>query len=202
MGQETDFVFGYGSLVDKQRLAKFLHRDKLDKMPITFCRLKGYRRVWNVAMDNTVDIQNYKYYLDTITGERPNVYVTFLNIRPSPDDTIGGVLFRVSPADLELLDRRERNYQRIAVSKEIEPEVSGTVWTYIGRLASEESFLQGLSQNTAVISRDYYQIAYHGYGSWGEEALRDYLNSTDKPDIPLRDLKLVSLKDSSITTTD
>jgi hypothetical protein len=145
-------------------------------------------------MDNTVDLPRYKYYVDKRTGERPNIFVTFLNIIRSPGDKIGGVLFPVSQSDLALLDERERNYRRIDVSHKIDIEVPGAVWTYIGLAGSEKNFWQGLRKNAVVISREYYQRVYNGYNSWGKEALVDYLNTTDNPDIPLGDLKLVSLE--------
>lgn len=195
MGQTANFVFGYGSLVDKKRLSRFLNLDKPNSEAIVFCKLKGYRRVWNIAMNNTIDIPNYKYYVNKVTDERPEVYVAFLNIINNPYDTIGGVLFPVSQSDLELLDKRERNYHRIDVSEKIQKEINGTVWTYIGLPKSEKNFLHGLRKNSVVISREYYRIVYDGYNSWGQEALADYLNTTDKPDIPLSELKLVLVKD-------
>jgi len=103
------FVFGYGSLMGDG--SKRAH-------------LRGFRRVWNVAMDNRVTIPGYKYYVDP-DGSRPAVYVTFLNLVPG--EGVDGV---VVDADLDVLDARERNYARVDVSDAI--DVPGPVYAYLG----------------------------------------------------------------------
>ena len=64
------YVFGYGSLVALP-----------DAVP---ARLRGYRRVWGVAMDNTVATPGYKVY-ENPEGARPAVAVAFLDLAEDPD---------------------------------------------------------------------------------------------------------------------
>jgi hypothetical protein len=101
-------VFGYASLV-------------LDEGGRgTVARLPGYRRVWGVATDNLRAIPGYKMYLDRSDGSRPAVYVAFVDIDPDPSSVVNGVVRPVSEAELELLDLRERNYDRVDVSGQME----------------------------------------------------------------------------------
>ncbi|NJO04423.1 MAG: gamma-glutamylcyclotransferase [Chloroflexaceae bacterium] len=115
MSSYTHYIFGYGSLAHTGQLRTFLHRAEWHPGDWFFCRLHGYRRAWNVAMDNRVLRPGYKYYVDRATGERPAAYVTFMNVYPMAGASIGGVLFGVTPTELALLDRREANYQRISL---------------------------------------------------------------------------------------
>ena len=74
------FVFGYASLVEH--------------LPDGFAAdLKGHRRVWAVAMDNSRDLPGYKYYVDRHSGARPAVHVTFLDLEPDPATAVNGVVF-------------------------------------------------------------------------------------------------------------
>jgi hypothetical protein len=131
-------VFGYGSLVS--------HRG-------TPARLRGYRRAWNVAMDNRVTIPGYKYYVDA-AGERPHVVVTFLNLVPG--DGVDGVVVEGDPAEL---DARERQYERVDVTHAI--DVPGPVFAYIGRAEAVARFETGLREGRAVAQRSYVEAVRH-----------------------------------------
>jgi hypothetical protein len=121
-------VFGYGSLATPGQRQAVLH---------------GYRRVWNVAMDNTRDLPGYKYYVDAETGERPAVMVAFVNIEPHDGSEVKGSLIEVD--DLAALDARERNYQRIRV------DVGEPAWTYVGTEEAKRRF----AQDPTVVARRY-----------------------------------------------
>lgn len=125
-------VFGYGSLVLRGG---------------TPARLRGYRRAWNVAMDNRVTIPGYKYYVDA-AGERPQVVVTFLGLVPG--DGVDGVVFEGDQAEL---DARERQYERVDVTHAI--DVPGPVFAYIGRDVAIARFEAGLREGRAVAQRSY-----------------------------------------------
>lgn len=152
------WVFGYGSLVDAQSLAAFFRNEGLEQGRSGVASLSGFRRVWNVAMDNSVDLPNYKHYFDE-NRQRLDGYVTFLNIERIPTDEdqssgTAGVVFEVTDKSLAALDRRERNYCRIDVSDRF-ANVAGTVWTYIGSPEAEERFRLGMLKGKAVIDANY-----------------------------------------------
>ena len=138
--------------------------------------LPGYRRRWNVAMDNRVAIPGYKRYLDPETGEPPPVVVTFLNLVEDGAGHVNGVVFR---ADLDVLDRRERQYERVAVGDGL--------WAYVGRPEAVARFEAG----PAVVHAEYHEEVRAGFAQRGE--LERYDASTDPPAVPLRSLRRIEL---------
>ena len=140
MSSGAQFVFGYGSLAgsDGRR-----------------ARLEGYRRVWGVAMDNRVDIAGYKSYRRLHDGNRPAVYVAFLDIVEDAGAAVEGVLLAVDDAALRTLDARERNYDRIDVSAAVSGAACRRVWTYRGSDAGRERLRIGMQEASAVADADY-----------------------------------------------
>ena len=167
------FVFGYGSLLRRP-----------DGVP---CHLLGHRRAWNVAMDNRQTIPGYKYYVDPETGERPPVHVTFLNLYPAAEGRVNGIAFPVTAEALDELDRRERNYDRIDVTRLLDVDLEGTVWTYLGSDAARERFAAG----TAVVAQDYFDAIREDFATVG--GLDAFEQSTDRLTVPLRRLTRVDL---------
>ena len=185
----TSFVFGYGSLVNVDNLEQYLQRKLRLNFDYTICSLKGWRRCWNVAMDNNIDLPKYKYYCDRETKRRLNCYVTFLNIRPDFKQIISGILFRVSDKELKNLDLRERNYRRVNITQQLNVPIQGNVWTYIGLPEAEQRYQKGLMQNKAVISQDYFDLVRNAYRSLGSEEFVNYVASTEQPIIPIVELE-------------
>jgi cation transport regulator ChaC len=167
------FVFGYGSLLRRP-----------GGIP---CRLLGHRRAWNVAMDNRRTIPGYKYYLDPDTGERPPVHVTFLNLYPAAGGRVNGSAFPVTKEALDELDRRERNYERIDVTRLLDADLGATVWTYLGTEAARERFAAG----AAVVAQDYFDAVRDGFAAAG--GLDEFDRSTAPLTVPLRRLTRVDL---------
>src|SRR5436853_2805960 len=101
-------------------------------------------------MDNTRDLPGYKHYLDPETGERPAIYVAYVDLATESRSSVRGVVFAVDERTLVALDRRERNYERIDVTGRIEPAPDGRVWTYRGTADARERFARGVAAGTAV----------------------------------------------------
>jgi cation transport regulator ChaC len=171
------FVFGYGSLLRRA-----------DTMA---CHLLGHRRAWNVAMDNRRTIPGYKYYLDAGTGERPPLYVTFLNIYPAPEARLNGVVFPVDPEALPRLDERERNYVRVEVTDGLDVDVGGRVWAYVGRDEARERFEEGRRTHSAVVSERYFDGIREDFAA--ASGLDAFDRSTDDLTVPLRKLRRIDL---------
>jgi gamma-glutamylcyclotransferase (GGCT)/AIG2-like uncharacterized protein YtfP len=106
-------------------------------------------------MDNTRDLPGYKHYLDPETGERPAVYVAYLDLAPDAAESVSGLVFPVDAPTLDALDRRERNYERSEVR--VEPAPGGRVWAYFGTADARERFERGRASGTAVVDRGYYE---------------------------------------------
>ncbi len=111
-------------------------------------------------MDNSRDIPGYKYYVDESTGDRPEVYVAFLDLEPDPGTTVNGILFPATKERLAELDARERSYQR----REVKP---GT-WAYFGRPDARRR----ATQDNVVVQRAYAEGVRGGFAALGADQLR------------------------------
>jgi hypothetical protein len=178
---ELQYVFGYGSLVARADPAPAGDRKAM-------CHLRGYRRLWNVAMDNAVDLCGYKYYVETDTGARPRVFVAFLNIVPASGERVNGRLVEVSADDLAQFDARERNYARVDVSPGIEADVNGIVWAYAGTREARQRFELGMRTGRAVISEEYYRSVRQYFAAVDERGLAEFDELTEPPPCPLVEL--------------
>lgn len=183
------YVFGYGSLVALDRLGAFLGRP-VPAEDVRPARLSGYVRKWNVAMDNTRDVPGYKYYMDRGAGERPAIYVTFLNIVPREDASVNGVLVHIADEELSLFDRRERNYRRVEVTDRCEAGVAGLCFAYTGTDEAMVRYRSGAASGKSYVSRDYYDAVLQGFASLGSAAIEAFHATTVPPEAPLRNLDL------------
>ncbi len=176
------YVFGYGSLVVPGG------EDPAAPVPLP-CAVRGFRRTWGVAMDNTEDLPGYKHYLDARTGARPDVRVAFLDLEEaSPGETeVGGVASWVEERDLPALDARERNYRRIEIDERLDRDLPPPVFAYVGLPESRAR----TRARPVVVARDYLDAVRAGFAAWGEEALTAFESSTAAPPGPILDLRLV-----------
>ena len=167
----SEHVFGYGSLL-------LDGAGSLETLP-------GHRRVWGVATDNVRHIPGYKKYLSRADGSRPDIYVAFVDIEPDPQSAVRGVVRPLAEGELEVLDARERNYDRIDVTDLIATDFDGPVWTYRGSPEGRERLRLGRREGRAVISKDYLAKVRLGL-----EAIEEPVPSTD---LPVWDLERVDL---------
>lgn len=174
-----DFVFGYASLVR-------------DGGPAERACMRGVRRTWGVATDNTLAIPGYKMYLRRSDGTRPAVFVAFLDLLPAAGSAVNGVCRPVGADELKLLDLRERNYERVDVTAVVDP-APGRVWAYLGSAEGRERLRRGLEAESVVISRDYERKVHAGFRALGELEYEAFLASSDLDGIPVWDLERVDL---------
>lgn len=145
-------------------------------------------------MDNSQDLPFYKFYIDPQTGRRPDVFVTFLNVRPVSGDKISGILFSVTEKELHMLDARERNYAREEVSAAISISVPGKVWVYKGTGAARARYVQSLSHDSACVQAKYYHDVHDAFQQLGAHHAQSFLDSTDAPEVPIVDLRRVNTR--------
>jgi cation transport regulator ChaC len=193
--QLRNFVFGYGSLL-RGYGPEVADRNAVRPTRGRVAHLRGYRRAWNVAMDNRIDLPGYKFYLGPL-GERPSVFVTFLNLIPSSHRGVSGVLFPATSQDLHTLDARERNYERADVTAQVVDAPLGTVWTYIGTREAEDRYEAGIAAGSAVISREYYEGVWQDFAGLGETALAEFTATIEPPACPIMDLERIDLPTAS-----
>jgi len=176
----THLIFGYASLV----------LDGAGRgVP---ARLPGYRRVWGVATDNVHSIPGYKMYLRRPEGTRPAVYVAFVDLEPHDGSVVNGLVRPVSAGELEDLDRRERNYDRVEVTGQIEG-FDERVFTYLGSAAGRERLRRGRVEGRAVVSRDYLAKVLAGFDRLGVDERRAFDDSSLLGGLPVLDLERVDL---------
>jgi len=170
-------VFGYGSLATE-----------LGGVAVV---LRGYRRVWGVAMHNAHDLPGYKHYLLRSDGSRPDVFVAFVDLRAQPGGSVTGRCLPVDDAQLEFLDRRERNYRRADVTADVDAAPAGTVWAYLGSAPARRRFDAGRRSGTAVVSRDYLELVRAGIAALGPGELEEFERSSGLERLDVWDLERV-----------
>lgn len=182
---DRSLIFGYGSLLQQRNGAT----PESDVM----CHLAGFHRSWNVAMDNARTIAGYKFYVDPETGERPAVFVTFLNIEEDRDRRVNGLVYPVEDSLLPLLDRRERNYERRDVTELVDRDFGGRVWAYVGRRDARERYETARREGRAVVARQYFDQIRADFGRFGPGTLDEFDRTTNRPEVPLRSLQRVNV---------
>ena len=185
MRMEDQYVFAYGSLL--RDLSGSLGEGMMRS------RLRGHRRAWNVAMDNSHSLTGYKFYLSAADSSRPAVCVTFLNIVRDGARHVSGVLFALGGDQLEQLDRRERNYDRRDVTDLIDPPIDGRVWTYFGKPEAERRFALASREGKAVIDKAYLESVRAGFELIAADALEEFDATTDPHGCPILELRRVDL---------
>jgi hypothetical protein len=170
-------VFGYGSLVGLPGVRR--------------ATLRGHRRVWGVAMDNSVAVPGYKVY-ESPDGARPAVAVAFLDLVADPAYDVEGALLEVDAGALAALDARERQYERIAVTGAVDPAPpgDGPVWTFVGRPAGRARVRDG---GPVVVQRAYAELVEAAFAALGDDALARYRASTEPSPFPVVALARVDL---------
>ena len=177
---KPQFVFGYGSLAGEH-----------ERCPVA--RLRGWRRVWGVAMDNSVDVPGYKSYRLRADGSRPAVFVAFLDIEPDPAGSVTGVCAPVHATDLRALDDRERNYDRLDVTAHLDDGPPGRVWAYRGSATGRARLREGLAGGRAVVSREYLDAVLSGLAAIAPGEVAEVARSPAEAGLDVLGLERVEL---------
>ncbi len=178
---DQEWLFGYGSLVGEPAQPGAPARDR------HVTTLVGYRRTWGVAMDNREQTPGYKSYLDPKTGQRPAVYVAFLDLAADPAGAVVGVCIPVTRQRLGEFDRRERQYARVDLGDRL-PEFAGRVWAYLGSNDGRARRRAGDRAGMTVVSRGYRDAVLAGFAALGPDARAAFDRSTDDCGCPVVDL--------------
>jgi gamma-glutamylcyclotransferase (GGCT)/AIG2-like uncharacterized protein YtfP len=164
-------VFGYGSLVpDAVRPAI----------------LPGWRRGWGVAMDNSVEIPGYKHFEDPVTGERPGLFIAFVDVEPAATGAVNGALVEVADDALAALDARERNYERRRVDTD-----AGPAWIYVGTADARARLARGRQEGRCAVAGEYLERVRAGFGRLGTGELERFEATTGPLPGPVRRLVVV-----------
>lgn len=166
------YVFGYGSLVSRKDLQRTLKHEVSLMQPAV---LKGWVRDWSIVIKNAKGVGHYRLVADESLPE----YVVVLNVRKPKDGerptNPNGILFEVTDEDLKFLDKRESHYVRTEVTKDIDIDVDGKVYTYVG-LAKHMTLNKYNEQ--AILAHSYVDIVNSGFDSTGDNNAETFRTTT------------------------
>lgn len=109
-----DFIFGYGSLMEKESR----QRTTPDVKKVYPVKVKGFQRGW-FGRTGTVSLST-----------------TFLGCVKNDEDSTNGVIYQVNKNDIQALDKREQGYERVKIRLSDIKDYSGVlnedcqVWIY------------------------------------------------------------------------
>ncbi len=190
------YIFGYGSIVNIDKLPKFMKRD-IYEINYQLSELKGYKRVWNVAKNNKYVIGIRKIYRDNKTGDWFDGSPVFLNIVPSDDcnTPVNGIIVEVDDNDLDWFDLREEHYYRVNVTDLIvNPPENAVIYAYVGTDDDIAFYEQEKDLERAKIPNMYIKMVEEGFKSFGEEEFNKYIESTTPAEVGSTDIEMVILK--------
>jgi len=167
-GQPTDFIFGYGSLIDTaSRNATAGH--STPAIPVRVSAAFGYVRTWD---------------------DRTSTGFTALGLaRAGPGEhamTINGVLFPVEGNDLPAFDARESGYARIEVPRDDIEALSwerlplqGRIWVYIPEIPGRPPGVDLPQPNASFpLLQSYIDVVMEGGLEYGSGFAKEIIETT------------------------
>ncbi len=166
--QPTQFIFGYGSLINSASRNSTVGKI-VPAIPVRVSAAFGYLRAWD---------------------DRSSSGFTSLGLRkPNPGEsasTINGVLYPVEGGDMAKYDIRERGYRRVEAPREDIEAISwqllpatGRIWVYIPVRGDGEPGI-GLPAASAQfpLLESYIDVVVEGALEYGEPFARELLETT------------------------
>lgn len=151
---KSAFVFGYGSLVNRAT------HDYSEAYP---ARVRGWRRAWT-----------------HVTTRK----VAFLNVIPDPDCEIDGVIAEVPDHAWQVLDERERSYDRLE-ARDVAHPLAAPRRVHIYH-APPHRHVPATTQHPVLMS--YLDTVIQGFlREWGEGGVGRFFETTDGWDAPILD---------------
>jgi cation transport regulator ChaC len=193
-GQQT-FVFGYGSLVSTESIESTLRRG-IDRSTFEYAQLRGWKRAWNVGSDKQSHPERTFRLED---GSEFDGLTVVLGIeRSGSGHRCDGSVFCVTRQDLNLLDVRERNYERIEVTDLIswagKPD-NRVVYTYCPRAVAVAKIDDAKASHRPInVRKGYKELVETAFDQIGR--LDSYRRTT--PGIPFKIQEMDSIVDPSL----
>lgn len=166
--QPTQFIFGYGSLINSASRDSTAGKT-IPAIPVRISAAFGYIRTWN---------------------DRSPSGFTALGLRkPAPNEkssTINGVLYAVDGDDMAKYDSREKGYVRIEVPQDDVEAVSwrrlpetGRIWVYIPVGPAGEPGVSLPEPNAQFpLLESYIDVVVEGALEYGEDFARELIETT------------------------
>jgi hypothetical protein len=167
--QPSDFIFGYGSLINTASRNSSLIRP-VPTIPVRVSAAFGYVRVWNDRAPSGFTALGLR---KPVSGESPM--------------TINGVLYPVEGSDMASLDAREQGYVRVEISHADMEAVSwqslpakGRIWVYVPDIAGKQPGVDLPSPDAQYpMLESYVDIVIEGALEYGPEFARELIVTTE-----------------------
>ncbi len=167
--QPTEFIFGYGSLINSASRGSTAGQP-VPAIPVRVSAAFGYIRTWS---------------------DRSSSGFTALGLsKAGPGEkgsTINGVLYAVDDSDITKYDAREQGYARVSVPRDEIQAVSwerlpetGTIWVYVP-VGPDGQAGVGLPEPNAQypLLQSYIDVVVEGGLEYGEDFARETLETTE-----------------------
>jgi cation transport regulator ChaC len=175
------WVFGYGSLVSPESFAETVGRPLQPGVDFHEATLTGYGRRWNYGVQHTVGRHVDSPHIDRT--------IVALGIVPASGEAVNGVVGRVDERELAALDRRERHYDRVDVTRRVTVATSTPhsqpIVVYVPRGEAIAHYEVARDLGLAAIEQRYWDLVDQAFAALGEAAHARYLETTPAPDVPV-----------------
>lgn len=185
------WVFGYGSLVSPTSLGSTLGRSPERGVDFLAAECDGWERRWNYGHPMTgstysgADVDR----IDTVIA---------LGVASVSGACMNGIIALVNDDELERLDRRERNYDRVDVTDGVRLLESGPwdhdndrVITYVPRQSALDIYTEARDRGRAGIEIRYWNLVNDAFDLLLPGEGDRYRATTPAPDVPVLDVSRV-----------
>ena len=173
-------IVGYGSLISLPSMEQSLGHKY--EGPIHEVHVKGYERVWKCVRPWRSDSGPMKFFAYILRGtERvPILGAAELDLSPNNKSRINGILYLLTDEELHKFDERERGYQRMDVTDEIEEFRfrGGRVYVYVGQPSSPA--VSSSDKGIYILIKGFRDLVTDACDSRGK-AFRDEFDKTTRP---------------------
>ncbi|MDA3014730.1 MAG: gamma-glutamylcyclotransferase [Actinomycetota bacterium] len=185
------WVFGYGSLVSPTSLGYTLGRSPVRGVDFLAAECDGWERRWNYGhpMGGSTYSGADVDQIDTVIA---------LGVAPVSDACMNGVIALVDGDELERLDRRERNYDRVDVTDGVRLLENGPwsgdvnrVVTYVPRPNALDIYADARERGRAGIEIRYWNLVNDAFDALLPGQGERYRSTTPAPDVPVLDVSRV-----------
>ena len=184
-GASPTWVFGYGSLVDPESLGRTLGRQVTPGVDFLAAELTGWGRRWNYGVGHVVGTWRRSDGIEIDDG-----VIVALGVVAAADESVNGIVARVSEIEIAALDQRERDYDRVDVTESVSVdrealEPAARIVTYVPRPTAIERYEAARDHGRAGIRSSYWGLVDAAFAVWGADQLERYRSSTPPPDVPV-----------------
>ena len=187
----STWVFGYGSLVSPTSLGSTLGRTPIRTVDFIAAECDGWERRWNYgySMSGANYVGSDLGRIDTVVA---------LGVARVAEATMNGVIALVHADELDHLDRRERNYDRVDITDGVRLLEDGAwqhghdrVVTYVPRQVALDVYIEGRDRGRAGIEIRYWDLVNNAFDALLPGQGDRFRASTPSPDVPVVDVSRV-----------